>query len=71
LRNLIRTLSGGERQAVAISRSIYWDTKFIIMDEPTAALGAAEQKKVLDLVKTLSSLGEETSSVDEGQEGKQ
>jgi len=57
LRNKIRTLSGGQRQAVAISRSIYWNAKFLIMDEPTAALGVVEQKKVLDLVKTLSSQG--------------
>jgi len=57
LKNKIRTLSGGQRQAVAISRSIYWDAKFLIMDEPTAALGVVEQKKVLDLVKTLSSQG--------------
>jgi simple sugar transport system ATP-binding protein len=46
-------LSGGQRQAVAISRSIYWDAKLLIMDEPTAALGVAEQQKVLDLVRTL------------------
>ena len=39
LRSTIRTLSGGQRQAVAISRSIYWDAKVLIMDEPTAALG--------------------------------
>jgi ABC-type sugar transport system ATPase subunit len=57
LRNRIRALSGGQRQAVAISRSIYWDAKFIIMDEPTAALGVAEQKKVLDTVKLLKSHG--------------
>jgi simple sugar transport system ATP-binding protein len=57
LKNQIRTLSGGQRQAVAISRSIYWNAKFLIMDEPTAALGVAEQKKVLGLVKTLSSQG--------------
>jgi simple sugar transport system ATP-binding protein len=57
LRNKIRNLSGGQRQAVAISRSIYWNAKFLIMDEPTAALGVVEQKKVLDLVKTLSSQG--------------
>lgn len=55
LRNKISTLSGGQRQAVAISRSIYWDAKLLIMDEPTAALGVAEQKKVLDLVRTLKS----------------
>ncbi len=53
LRNKIATLSGGQRQAVAISRSIYWDAKLLIMDEPTAALGVAEQRKVLDLVRTL------------------
>jgi ABC-type sugar transport system ATPase subunit len=57
LRNRIRALSGGQRQAVAICRSIYWDAKFIIMDEPTAALGVAEQKKVLDTVNLLKSHG--------------
>lgn len=57
LKNKIRNLSGGQRQAVAISRSIYWNAKLLIMDEPTAALGVAEQKKVLNLVKTLSSQG--------------
>jgi simple sugar transport system ATP-binding protein len=57
LRNRIRVLSGGQRQAVAISRSIYWDAKLLIMDEPTAALGVAEQKKVLDLIKKLKSQG--------------
>ncbi len=53
LKNKIAMLSGGQRQAVAISRSIYWDAKLLIMDEPTAALGVAEQQKVLDLVRTL------------------
>ncbi|MGO8695930.1 MAG: ATP-binding cassette domain-containing protein [Rectinemataceae bacterium] len=57
LRSTIRTLSGGQRQAVAISRSIYWDAKVLIMDEPTAALGIAEQRKVLSLVKTLKEQG--------------
>ena len=57
LKNKIRNLSGGQRQAVAISRSIYWNAKLLIMDEPTAALGVPEQKKVLNLVKTLSSHG--------------
>ena len=57
LKNKISTLSGGQRQAVAISRSIYWNAKLLIMDEPTAALGVAEQKKVLDLVTTLKSQG--------------
>ncbi|MFW6138113.1 MAG: ATP-binding cassette domain-containing protein [Spirochaetota bacterium] len=57
LRNRIQMLSGGQRQAVAISRSIYWDARFLIMDEPTAALGIAEQRKVLDLVRVLKSHG--------------
>jgi simple sugar transport system ATP-binding protein len=57
LKNRISMLSGGQRQAVAISRSIYWDARFLIMDEPTAALGIAEQKKVLDLVRRLKDQG--------------
>ena len=57
LKAVIRTLSGGQRQAVAISRSIYWKAKVLIMDEPTAALGIAEQRKVLDLVRTLRDQG--------------
>ncbi len=53
----IRNLSGGQRQAVAIARAIYWDAKLMIMDEPTAALGVAEQRKVLDLVRMLRDQG--------------
>ena len=41
LRSQIKNLSGGQRQAVAISRSIYWNARLLIMDEPTAALGVA------------------------------
>lgn len=57
LRNKISTLSGGQRQAVAISRSIYWDAKLLIMDEPTAALGVEQQKQVLKLVNSLKNHG--------------
>jgi len=53
----IRNLSGGQRQAVAIARTIYWNAKMVIMDEPTAALGVPEQRKVLTLVRTLSDQG--------------
>jgi len=53
----IRNLSGGQRQAVAIARSIYWNARLMIMDEPTAALGVAEQRKVLTLVRTLRDQG--------------
>jgi D-xylose transport system ATP-binding protein len=49
----VRNLSGGQRQVVSISRTVYWGTKLIILDEPTAALGVRESKKVLDLIKTL------------------
>lgn len=55
LENQIKTLSGGQRQAVAIGRSIYWNAKLLILDEPTAALGVHEQRKVLDLVRLLRS----------------
>lgn len=50
-------LSGGQRQAVAIARAIYWDAKLVIMDEPTAALGVPEQRKVLALVNSLREEG--------------
>ncbi|MBG0787659.1 MAG: sugar ABC transporter ATP-binding protein [Anaerolineaceae bacterium] len=53
----IRELSGGQRQAVAISRSIYWNAKLLIMDEPTAALGVPEQRKVYELVNKLKERG--------------
>jgi ABC-type sugar transport system ATPase subunit len=50
-------LSGGQRQAVAIARAIYWNARLVIMDEPTAALGVPEQRKVLSLVRTLRDQG--------------
>ncbi|MCL4396189.1 MAG: ATP-binding cassette domain-containing protein [Chloroflexi bacterium] len=53
----IRNLSGGQRQTVAIARTIYWNAKLVIMDEPTAALGVPEQRKVLKLVRTICEQG--------------
>ncbi len=53
----VRDLSGGQRQAVAIARAIYWRARLMIMDEPTAALGVAEQRKVLELARTLRDRG--------------
>jgi ABC-type sugar transport system ATPase subunit len=53
LRKRVRHLSGGQRQAVAISRATGWGAKLIIMDEPTAALGVRESHQVLELVKSL------------------
>jgi len=57
LRNPIRQLSGGQRQAVSIARAVYWKARLMIMDEPTAALGVPEQLKVLELIHTLRSQG--------------
>jgi ABC-type sugar transport system ATPase subunit len=53
----IRQMSGGQRQAVAIARAVYWNAQLMIMDEPTAALGVPEQRKVLALVRTLREHG--------------
>jgi len=57
LRNPIRQLSGGQRQAVSIARAVYWNAYLMIMDEPTAALGVPEQLKVLELIRTLRNQG--------------
>lgn len=46
----VQQFSGGQRQAVAIARALSWNARLLIMDEPTAALGVPEQRKVLDLV---------------------
>jgi ABC-type sugar transport system ATPase subunit len=49
----VGALSGGQRQAVAIARAMYWDASVLIMDEPTAALGVPEQLKVMALIRRL------------------
>jgi ABC-type sugar transport system ATPase subunit len=53
----VAAFSGGQRQAVAIGRAIFWNARILIMDEPTAALGVPEQRKVLALVKSLKEQG--------------
>src|SRR4051812_46441187 len=50
----VDTLSGGQRQAVAIARALRWNARLVIMDEPTAALGVAESRQVLDLIRELN-----------------
>jgi ABC-type sugar transport system ATPase subunit len=57
LKRPIRDMSGGQRQAVAIARAVYWDARLMIMDEPTNNLGVPEQKKVLDLIRRLRDQG--------------
>lgn len=53
----VRTMSGGQRQVVAISRAIYFNARTLIMDEPTAALGPSETAMVADLIKQLKAEG--------------
>ncbi|HEX3052929.1 MAG TPA: ATP-binding cassette domain-containing protein [Aggregatilineaceae bacterium] len=53
----IEKLSGGQRQAVAIARALYWNAKLLIMDEPTNNLGVVEQNKVLGLIHKLREQG--------------
>ncbi|MEQ8968631.1 MAG: ATP-binding cassette domain-containing protein [Azospirillaceae bacterium] len=57
LRLSVSQLSGGQRQAIAIGRAVYFDARILIMDEPTAALGPAETAKVAELVDTLKRQG--------------
>jgi ABC-type sugar transport system ATPase subunit len=57
LRQKVRTLSGGQRQCVGIARAVYFNARVIILDEPTAALGVEETRKVLELVKEMREQG--------------
>ncbi|NTF09081.1 sugar ABC transporter ATP-binding protein [Agrobacterium rubi] len=53
----VSNFSGGQRQAVAIGRAVFWNAKILIMDEPTAALGVPEQRKVISLIKSVKAQG--------------
>lgn len=53
VREKVKNLSGGQRQVIAVSRAAYWGTKLVILDEPTAALGVREAKRVNELIKNL------------------
>ncbi|HET8990031.1 MAG TPA: ATP-binding cassette domain-containing protein [Acidimicrobiales bacterium] len=57
VRQLVGSLSGGQRQAIAVARAVMREAKLVIMDEPTAALGVTQTKNVLDLITTLASRG--------------
>jgi len=53
----VASLSGGQRQSVAVARAVMWNSRVVILDEPTAALGVAQTRQVLDLVKRLAQQG--------------
>jgi ABC-type sugar transport system ATPase subunit len=57
VRQLVGSLSGGQRQAIAVARAVMRDSKLVIMDEPTAALGVSQTAMVLELIRTLASRG--------------
>jgi D-xylose transport system ATP-binding protein len=57
VRQVVASLSGGQRQTVAIAKSVLWKSKVVILDEPTAALGVAQTEQVLDLVRRLAEQG--------------
>jgi D-xylose transport system ATP-binding protein len=57
LRQSVSSLSGGQRQTVAIARAVLWNSKLVILDEPTAALGVAQTAQVLSLVRRLAENG--------------
>jgi D-xylose transport system ATP-binding protein len=57
VRQRVSSLSGGQRQTVAIAKSVLWQSKVVLLDEPTAALGVAQTAQVLDLVRRLADQG--------------
>ena len=57
IRQPVASLSGGQRQSVAIAKAVLWNSRLVIMDEPTAALGVAQTRQVLDLVRRLADRG--------------
>ena len=57
IRQPVATLSGGQRQSVAVARAVMWNSRLVILDEPTAALGVAQTEQVLELVARLAEQG--------------
>jgi ABC-type sugar transport system ATPase subunit len=57
IRQPVASLSGGQRQSVAVAKAVMWNSKLVMMDEPTAALGVVQTKQVLDLTKRLRDRG--------------
>ncbi len=57
VRQAVAGLSGGQRQAIAVAKAVMWNSRLVILDEPTAALGVAQTRQVLDLVRRLADRG--------------
>lgn len=57
VRNQVAQLSGGQRQSIAVAKAVLWSPKVVILDEPTAALGVAQTRQVLDLIMRLRERG--------------
>ena len=57
IRQNVASLSGGQRQSVAVAKAVMWNSKLVILDEPTAALGVAQTQQVLELVDRLADQG--------------
>ncbi len=57
IRSKVATLSGGQRQSVAVSRAVMWNSKVVLLDEPTAALGVEQTRQVKDLIRRLRERG--------------
>lgn len=57
LRQNVASLSGGQRQTVAIAKAVLWNSRLVILDEPTAALGVAQTRQVLELIRRLADQG--------------
>jgi len=57
VRQAVASLSGGQRQAIAVAKAVMWNSRLVILDEPTAALGVAQTKQVLELVRRLADRG--------------
>jgi D-xylose transport system ATP-binding protein len=58
IRQRVASLSGGQRQSVAVARAVMWNSRVVLLDEPTAALGVAQTRQVLELVKRLGEQGQ-------------
>jgi D-xylose transport system ATP-binding protein len=57
VRQQVAGLSGGQRQSIAVAKAVLWNSKLVVLDEPTAALGVAQTRQVLDLVRRLAEQG--------------